>query len=178
MCNLRDVTDLRTAQHDIAATARRFEAMLANLTDMISVIDAEGKMTYVSPAAEMLHGRRAEDRIGANIFEYIHPDDTELRSRRSSARRSPNPGLLAPFEARVRHDDGTYRTFEVKANNLLDDPGGERDHRELPRHHRSRRGRTARSGKTSGTTEPSSRPPTKASGSSTPTPSRRSSTVV
>ena len=33
-----------------------------------------------------------------------------------------NPGLLPPFEARVRHEDGTYRTFEVKANNLLDDP--------------------------------------------------------
>ena len=121
VCNLRDVTDLRTAQNDIAAAARRFEAMLANLTDMISVIDAEGQMTYVSPAAEMLHGRRAEDRIGANIFEYLHPDDAELAA--AQLRQALlNPGLLAPFEARVRHDDGTYRTFEVKANNLLDDP--------------------------------------------------------
>ena len=33
-----------------------------------------------------------------------------------------SPGLVDPFETRVRHDDGTYRTFEVRANNLLDDP--------------------------------------------------------
>jgi PAS domain S-box-containing protein len=121
VCNLRDVTDLRAAQHDIAASARRFEAMLANLTDMVSVIDAKGKMSYVSPAAEVLHGRRAADRIGGNIFEFIHPDDTKCAAARLRQALA-NPGLLPPFEARVRHEDGTYRTFEVKANNLLDDP--------------------------------------------------------
>jgi len=44
-----------------------------------------------------------------------------MRGRKDAAR-ARHPGLLPPFEARVRHNDGTYRTFEVKANNLLDDP--------------------------------------------------------
>ena len=121
VCNLRDVTDLRAAQNHIVANARRFEAMLANLSDMVSVIDPEGKMTYVSPAAERLHGRVAADRVGGDIFDYIHPDDARYAADQLQRARS-SPGLLPPFEARVRHEDGTYRTFEVKANNLLHDP--------------------------------------------------------
>lgn len=121
VCNLRDITDLRGAQNAVTANARRSEAMLANLSDLVSVIDAGGNMTYLSPATRRLLGRRAADRHGASIFDYVHPDDAE-RAADQLTHALANPGLLAPFETRVLHDDGTYRTFEVRANNLLDDP--------------------------------------------------------
>src|SRR5438552_3220628 len=75
VCNVRDVTDLRGAQDEVTANARRFEAMLANLSDLVSVIDTGGYMTYLSPATRRLLGRQAEDRLGASIFDYVHPDD-------------------------------------------------------------------------------------------------------
>ena len=127
----RDITErveaheaLQRSQRRIAADARRFEAMLANLSDMVTVIDANGNMTYVSPAAERVVGRHAEDRIGASIFEYVHPDDASLAGEKL-AQALASPGLLAPFEIRLRHEDGTYRVFDVSVNNLLDDPAVE-----------------------------------------------------
>ena len=56
VCNVRDVTDLLKARQEIAANGRRFEAMLANLSDIVSVIDGDGKMTYVSPATDVFSG--------------------------------------------------------------------------------------------------------------------------
>jgi PAS domain S-box-containing protein len=117
----RDIHERVEAHEALHRNERRLDAMLANLSDMVSVIDAQGHMTYVSPAARRMFGRNAEDRLGANIFDYVHPDDVantldQLRRARE------HPGLVDPFDARVAHADGTYRIFEVRANNLLDDP--------------------------------------------------------
>jgi PAS domain S-box-containing protein len=121
VCNLRDITDLRRAQDETIRNARRFEAMLANLSDLVSVIDADGQMIYLSPATLRILGRHAEDRLGASIFDFIHPDD-KARTLGEFARARERAGLIGPFDTRVLHQDGAYRTFEVRANNLLDDP--------------------------------------------------------
>src|SRR5258708_10370134 len=42
VCNLRDVTQLRRARDEVTRRARRFEAVLANLSDLVSAIDASG----------------------------------------------------------------------------------------------------------------------------------------
>jgi len=118
----RDITDLKAAQEELATTAHRFEALLANLSDMVTVVDAQGTMSYVSPAAERLVGRRADERVGASIFDYVHPDDAPTAIR-ILERALGHPGPIAPFEVRLRHEDGRYRVFEVRANNLLADPG-------------------------------------------------------
>ena len=119
--NVRDITDLRSAHHEITASARRFDAMLANLSDVVSVIDAEGRLTYVSPNIEWVLGRRAEDRYGASIFDYIHPDD-QGPVLEKLAEGLEKPGPSERFEARLLHGDGKYRVWEVAAVNMLDDP--------------------------------------------------------
>ena len=121
VCNLRDITELRDAQDDVVRNARRFEAILANLSDLASVIDADGKMTYVSPAAQRLVGRQADGRLGASIFDFVHPDDVP-RALEELAQGLANRRRTTQFDARVLHDDGSYRTFEVRANNMLHDP--------------------------------------------------------
>ena len=119
--NLRDVTALRRTERELAANSRRFEAMLANLSDLVSVVDAQGTMKYVSPAVERVVGRRAADRVNASIFEFVHPDDAEFAvSKLRDA--LVTPGLVAPYQVRLLHEDGTYRVFEVSGNNLLEDP--------------------------------------------------------
>jgi len=117
----RDINDLRDTQSQQIADLRRFDALLANLSDMVTVIDAHGNMSYVSPAAQQLVGRQAEDRLGASIFDYVHPDDAP-RAADVLAQALATPGHTTEFDARVLHEDGTYRTWEVRAKNLLDDP--------------------------------------------------------
>ncbi len=126
--NARDVTervehsrDLRRAEHELTNAARRFETVLSNLSDLVSVIDADGNPMYVSPVAERMFGRRRQDYEGSGLFEFVHPDDL---ARTASAFRGTlaAPGLTPPFETRVLHEDGTYRVLEISANNRLTDP--------------------------------------------------------
>jgi diguanylate cyclase (GGDEF)-like protein/PAS domain S-box-containing protein len=120
VCSFVDITELRHAREEATAAAHRIEAVLANQSDAVSVIDAAGEMTYVSPMTERLLGRDAL-RHGESIFDFVHADDrARATARFEDACRTP--GLTEPFQVRVHHDDGTWRTLEVKTNNLLHDP--------------------------------------------------------
>jgi len=76
---------------------------------------------YVSPTSERETGYLPEERVGANAFEMIHPDDVE-RASGIFAEMLKKPGLHPPIEFRVPHKDGSWRYLEHVANNLLDDP--------------------------------------------------------
>jgi diguanylate cyclase (GGDEF)-like protein/PAS domain S-box-containing protein len=120
VCSFVDITELRHAREEATAAAHRIEAVLANQSDAVSVIDAAGEMTYVSPMTERLLGRDAL-RHGESIFDFVHPDD-RARATAQFEDACQTPGLAEPFQARVRHDDGTWRVLEVQTNNLLHDP--------------------------------------------------------
>jgi diguanylate cyclase (GGDEF)-like protein/PAS domain S-box-containing protein len=116
-----DISERWRAAQALAMSARRFEAVLDSTSDLVSVIDRDGTMSYVNGAAARLVGRQSEDRLGKSIFEFLHPDDAGRAAEIFMSARDM-PGPIAPFEVRLRHRDGSYRTFEVSANNLFDDP--------------------------------------------------------
>lgn len=116
-----DVSERSLALEALAMSARRFEAVLDSSTDLVTVIDAAGKITYVNSVNERLLGRTPTEGLGSSIFDTLHPDDVG-RAAEVFATAKGTPGPVAPFEVRVQHGDGTYRNFEVSANNLLHDP--------------------------------------------------------
>ena len=60
----------------------RFRTLVGYASDMIVVLDAEGAILYESPAVERVLGFSPEERLGANAFNHLHPDDVELASDR------------------------------------------------------------------------------------------------
>ncbi len=116
-----DVSERSRALEALALSARRFEAVLDSSTDLVTVIDALGKVTYVNSVNQRLLGRTPTEGLGSSIFDKLHPDDIG-RAAEVFVSAKGTPGPVAPFEVRVQHEDGTYRNFEVSANNLLHDP--------------------------------------------------------
>ncbi|MEO6468735.1 MAG: PAS domain-containing protein [Acidimicrobiia bacterium] len=116
-----DVTERAHAVDALDMSARRFEAVLDSSTDLVTVIDAAGKITYVNSVNERLLGRTPTEGLGSSVFDKLHPDDVG-RAAEVFATAKGTPGPEPPFEVRVQHGDGTYRNFEVSANNLLHDP--------------------------------------------------------
>ena len=118
---VRDITERKEAEQALAASEQRFRALLRNSSDIITVIDAEGIIRYVSPAVERIMGYYPEELVGKSVYDYVRPFDlgeaesifAELWSR---------PGVHPPFEFRVPHKDGSWRHSEFIVNNLLDDP--------------------------------------------------------
>jgi PAS domain S-box-containing protein len=113
----RDLTDRRQQE-------RRFQALVEESKDNISVIDADGVFQYQSPAVERILGYEPEETIGDAVWEYVHPDDREhLESTLEEW--VATPGAAGPVEYRARHADGSWRWMEANGNNQLHNPAVE-----------------------------------------------------
>ncbi|MCU1448428.1 MAG: putative signaling protein [Acidimicrobiales bacterium] len=100
---------------------QRLTALLQHASDIISVLDADARVVYSSPAGQRLLGYEPGFWSGHSVFELIHPDDAPHVSE-VFLRQMGNPGLTETVEFRLRHADGRWRHMEAIANNLLDDP--------------------------------------------------------
>ena len=58
---------------------QRFRALVEYSSDIIVVVNLEGIITYINPSVERVLGFKAEERIGANVFELVHPDDMKFK---------------------------------------------------------------------------------------------------
>jgi PAS domain S-box-containing protein len=89
--------------------------------DLLAVVDREGNLLYVSPSLQSLLGYRPEEVIGMNAYPYIHPDDLPQVTSFFVSGLS-REGFSRYITFRLRHRDGTWRSFEAVGNNLLHDP--------------------------------------------------------
>jgi PAS domain S-box-containing protein len=113
----RDLTERRQRE-------RRFQALVEESRDNISVIDADGRFQYQSPAIERVLGYEPKETIGDTVWEYVHPDDRE-RLESTLEEWVATPGATGAVEYRARHADGSWRWMEANGNNQLDNPAVE-----------------------------------------------------
>jgi PAS domain S-box-containing protein len=118
---IHDITGRKRAEEELKRSEARFRSLVQNTSDIITVVDAEGAVSYVSPAVERVLGYCPEEMVGKSAFGFVHPDDLEqalgIFSEVASA-----AGAHPPVEFRVPHKDGSWRYLEHIVNNLLDDP--------------------------------------------------------
>jgi PAS domain S-box-containing protein len=100
---------------------QRFRALIENLADVVTILEADGSVRYVNPSVQRVLGYRPDDRDGANVFRLIHPADVD-QARAAFARVVSRTGFQGPIEVRARHADGSWLVLEVSATNLLTDP--------------------------------------------------------
>lgn len=95
--------------------------LIQNISEIVVIIDAEGHIRFSNPQLEKVLGLRAEDVIGKNIFDFIHPDDIS-RAALEYAETVQKPGEGIPSLLRIRDAHGGWIPFEIIANNQLGDP--------------------------------------------------------
>ena len=96
---------------------QRFRAFVEHSSDMIVLVNREGVITYVNPAIENILGFKPEERIGANGFEIIHPDDIKALADAFLTLSSDTNSPVIKGELRLRHKDGSWRTLEAVGSN-------------------------------------------------------------
>ena len=116
-----DSTAAHEAEEALESAHTRSAALIEYGSDLITVSDAEGVITFASPACERLLGWQPEDLIGRTVLDWVHPEDRE-RVAEIHAELLSRPGGTAEYECRLVHRNGSWRHMEVNRTNHLQDP--------------------------------------------------------
>ncbi len=116
-----EVSEQRRAQQALRLSEQQFRSLIEHSSDLAAILNADGTARYHSPSIEPILGYRQDELRGTNVFDLVHPDDRPALLDRLAASIT-TAGYVGKVEYRFRHKDGSWRTFEAEASNLLDDP--------------------------------------------------------
>jgi two-component system cell cycle sensor histidine kinase/response regulator CckA len=100
----------------IEALERReehYRSLIENSMDLISILNLDGTIRYVSPSHERMLGYPLDELVGKNVLSLVHPLD---KAHVQMALVNGNNGR--PVECRVRHSDGSWRVLESFSRDL------------------------------------------------------------
>ncbi|MFI5496875.1 diguanylate cyclase domain-containing protein [Actinoplanes sp. NPDC051859] len=128
---VRQILALRENEHlldrldesllEITRRERRLESLLRHSSDVTSVIDRAGHLTYASPALRRILGLDPAAVLDRPVVDLLHPDDRKAIRPRLD-RLGAEAGAVMSFRSRWRHADGSWRWLEVTATNLTGEP--------------------------------------------------------
>ncbi len=102
-----------------AKSEDRLGSLVAHSSDLITVLDADGTISYQSPSVESVLGYPPSTLIGTS-FSSIVRDTDQARVRQALAARASGSRQSGVVECSLRHRDGTWLSFEIRLTNLLD----------------------------------------------------------
>lgn len=118
---IRDISEEKKNQNKIKSNEARFRALIEKSSDVISLIDTQGRALYTSPSIHRVLGYLPTEFNQRNGFEYVHPADAAFVQEEFGKLLQNSSGSVNS-EMRVRHADGTWRWIETVSTNLLGDP--------------------------------------------------------
>ena len=118
---IQDITESKQAQDALKRIEARQRKMVANIGDVIVIIDQDGINRYKSPNIEKFFGWRPEEVVGVSAWENVHPEDLNAVLTLFNLLIG-EANATVTTQCRYRCKNGSYRWIEFTAVNLLHDP--------------------------------------------------------
>jgi len=99
----------------------RFRALVQHSSDVITIVEADTRVRYVSPSVTRVFGYQPSELEGTCLTDLLHPEDL-ARGVESFSAATARPGVTSPTEWRIRHRDGRWLHVEALGTNLLHEP--------------------------------------------------------
>jgi PAS domain S-box-containing protein len=106
----QELRERRQAEDALRLSQALYRKVVDNSTDVISLVDLDGMLVYVSPAQERMLGYRSEELVDTALLDLVHPGDAPVVTvaLASVFEHDPPPAIAA----RLRHRDGHWVLFE------------------------------------------------------------------
>ncbi len=117
----RDISDRKRMEEALRLSEARLRRIADAMRDVVTQVDAEGNVQYVSPSIEQVLGYRPEDTLGRSLFERVHPEEREAVEEMFLRAPREREGVMLNF--RYQHAGGHYIWLEAVGNLLLDGQG-------------------------------------------------------
>lgn len=117
----RDITDRRGIEDALKENERRLRLITNNMLDLVTVVDVNGGIEFISPSHRQVLGYGPEELIKEWGVDLIHPDDRDMLTQ--SIRGTIARGKPGVAQFRVRHADGHHVWLETVGNPILDEDG-------------------------------------------------------
>ena len=119
----RDIGDLRKAELEAQASARRFRQILDTILMAAIMLDPEGRVTFCNDYLLKLSGWSSDDLIGRNWFDMMIPEEDRGRQKAAFSKAIAGAGEHHRFEGRLLKRDGTCRLIDWDRAILRDAEG-------------------------------------------------------
>ncbi len=116
----RDISDRKEAELALQRSEEYYRRLIENASDLITIIDRDGIITYQSPSITRILGYEPEELVGQSIFAFNHPEETDFllnRFTRLIQARNNETGTLIEF--RLRHKQGSWRMMQAVGTNMI-----------------------------------------------------------
>jgi PAS domain S-box-containing protein len=96
-----------------------YRRLVEESTDITTIIDTDGVITYVSPSVTRILGYEPAALEGRPGYQFVHPDDRERNA--AAVDEVLNTEGPVTVEVRFRHADGSWYWIEATLRDRLDD---------------------------------------------------------
>ncbi len=116
-----EVGERERAETALRESQDRIVALIDSVSDVVSVVDADGSVRFINASVERVLGIVPADVEGRPVFDLMDAADRpKMESYWNHVVHSE--GLGPPIQFRARHVDGRWRILETIAHNLLAHP--------------------------------------------------------
>ena len=107
---------LRRRKRELERLNDRFESFVRHSPDIITVVEADGRFRYNSPALEHVLGYEQGELVGEIAYKYVHPEDREDTRSNFEALTEAGETDRVGYEYRFRHADDSWVWIESIAS--------------------------------------------------------------
>ncbi|MFO7874631.1 MAG: PAS domain S-box protein [Bacteroidales bacterium] len=115
MITVFDISRHKVNEEELSKSREKYRMLLENLSEILYTLDHNANITYISPNISDISGFTAEEVIGRNFIEFVHPDDKQERLAQFKKVMS---GAIEPSEYRFLKKDGDSVWIRTKAKLL------------------------------------------------------------
>ncbi len=115
-----NAVDQYHATNALKRSEEKFSKLVTNSSDVIAIVNENGRFEYVSPASEHTLGYEQDELVGDCAFDYMPPDDRR-HAMEKFFEAVENPEMEPTIEFQFERPEGGWTVVEARGKNMFDD---------------------------------------------------------